>query len=59
MADRRIDYYLTKGLRVECKFLPLDTIENHQMKQTVTLSVGKFAVRPHLWQKEPVILQTT
>jgi hypothetical protein len=56
--DRRIDYYVTKGLKIECKFLPLDTIENHQMNPTIKLSEGKFTVRPHLWQKTPVILQT-
>jgi len=54
--DRRIDYYLTQRLQVECKFLPLDTIKDHQMKATVKLGGGKLAVRPYVWEKDPINL---
>jgi hypothetical protein len=48
-AKRRLDYYRTKGLKVECKFLPLDGIKNHQLPNCVKLPDGKLAIRPHLW----------
>jgi len=55
-SARRTDYYRTKGLAVECKFLPLGGIKDHQMKNMVKISDEKFAVRPHVWQKHPIIL---
>jgi hypothetical protein len=55
-SSRRTDYYRTKGLPVECKFLPLGGIKDHQMKNMVKISDEKFAVRPHVWQKNPIIL---
>ena len=51
---RRTDYYRTKRLNVECKFLPLDNIPHHQMKHTIKIADGKFVARPHLWQREPL-----
>jgi hypothetical protein len=55
-SERRTDYYKTKGLGVDCKFLPLGSIKDHQMKDLVKLANGQFASRPHLWQKNPVVL---
>lgn len=46
---RRTDYYVTKGLKVECSFLPLQGIKEHQLRNLVKLPDGKFAVRPHIW----------
>src|SRR5437762_3127578 len=46
---RRTDYYRTKGLRVDCKFLPLSNIKDHQLPNVVKLRDGKVAVRPHVW----------
>lgn len=57
-STRRTDYYRTKGLAVECKFLPLGGIKDHQMKHMVKISEDKFAVRPHIWQKHPINLAT-
>ena len=48
-SNRRTDYYLKKRLPVECKFLPLKDIPNHQMKGAVKLADGNLAIRPHLW----------
>ena len=50
---RRTDYFTTKGLDVECKFLPLANIKDHQLKGAVKLADGTFAVRPHIWQSCP------
>lgn len=55
-ATRRTDYYKTKGLSVDCKFLPLGGIKDHQMKPVVKLPNGQLVARPHLWQAEPVVL---
>jgi uncharacterized LabA/DUF88 family protein len=55
-STRRTDYYKTKKLNVDCKFLPIGGIKDHQMKPSIKLADGKLVVRPHLWQKEPVIL---
>jgi uncharacterized LabA/DUF88 family protein len=49
--NRRTDYYATRGLDVECRFLPLDTIKDHQMPNLVKLPDSTFAVRPHTWAK--------
>jgi uncharacterized LabA/DUF88 family protein len=46
---RRLDYYRTKGLSVDCKFLPLGDIKNHQLPKCAKLPNGKLAVRPHTW----------
>jgi uncharacterized LabA/DUF88 family protein len=50
--DRRIDYYLTQKLPVECKFLPLETIKDHQFKDLVKVTEPevKLFCRPHLWK---------
>ena len=50
---RRTDYYQTKGLPVECKFLPLGPIKEHQLPHNVKLPNGKFVCRPHLWAAAP------
>ena len=52
---RRTDYYRTKGLAVECKFLPLGGIKDHQLKPVVKLANGHLAVRPHVWQNAAVV----
>ena len=53
-ATRRTDYYVTQRLPVDCKFLPLDGIKDHQLKDTVRLPGDevRFAVRPHVWKKQ-------
>ncbi|SRR6266540_3767116 len=54
-AFRRTDYYKTKGLNVDCKFMPLGGIKDHQMKPIVKLANGQLVARPHLWQPAPVL----
>ncbi len=49
--NRRTDYYRTKRLNVDCRFLPLENIKDHQLPNTVKLGNGNFAVRPHLWNR--------
>jgi hypothetical protein len=51
-AKRRLDYYRTKGLDVECDFLPLGNLPHHQLKPVVQLGNGKVAVRPSIWKGE-------
>ncbi|HTV62710.1 MAG TPA: NYN domain-containing protein [Verrucomicrobiae bacterium] len=53
-STRRTDYYKTKRLNVECKFLPLETISVHQLKQSILIAPGQFSVRPHMWQVQPL-----
>jgi uncharacterized LabA/DUF88 family protein len=53
--DRRTDYYATRGLDVDCKFLPFDTLKDHQLKGAVKLPAGGFAARPHLWVRQGAI----
>lgn len=48
-ALRRTDYYRTKNLPVECKFLPLDGFQQNQLPHLVKLPDGTFAARPHAW----------
>ncbi len=48
-ANRRTDYYKTKGLPVDCKFLPIGNIKDHQLPPVVKLGNGNVSVRPHLW----------
>ena len=50
---RRTDYYVTQKLKVDCKFLPLGNIPDHQFKDLVRLPGAevKFAARPHVWKK--------
>jgi len=48
---RRTDYYRTTGLKVECRFLPLGNLADHQFPNYVKLADGKLAIRPHLWKK--------
>ena len=50
--SRRTDYYKTKGLDVECKFLPLSNVKDHQLKGAILLGNGNFAVKPHIWKAE-------
>lgn len=52
-ASRRTDYYTTQRLPVDCKFLPLEGIPQHQFKDLVRLPGDevKFAARPHIWKK--------
>ena len=47
---RRTDYYRTRGLDVDCKFLPLGNIKDHQFPNLVKIAEGKFAARPHIWR---------
>jgi hypothetical protein len=51
---RRIDYYTTQKLKVECKFLPLGGIKDHQFKDHIRLPGAevKFAIRTHVWKKQ-------
>jgi 6-hydroxy-3-succinoylpyridine 3-monooxygenase len=46
---RRTDYYKTKGLRVECAFLPLHKLKDYQLPGCVKLADGTFAIRPTSW----------
>ncbi len=50
--NRRTDYYATQGLKVDCKFLPLGNIKDHQFKDNVRLPGAeiKFTIRPHIWK---------
>ena len=57
-ATRRTDYYTTRRLNVDCRFLPLGGIKDHQMKPLVKVADGKFVARPHLWQKDPAGMRT-
>lgn len=51
-AERRIDYYITQKLPVECKFLPLDTMEAHQLPTSIKVQQPevKIFMRPHIWK---------
>lgn len=51
-SNRRTDYYRTKGLNVECRFLPLGSIKDHQLPGVVRLPDGTLAVRPHIWSRK-------
>lgn len=48
--NRRTDYYTTKGLNVDCRFLPLGDIKNHLLKPVVKIAGGKFAACPESWK---------
>ena len=48
-GNRRLDYYRIKGLSVDCKFLPLENLGEHQLKPVVPLGGGHCAVRPSAW----------
>lgn len=50
--DRRTDYYITKGLRVNCDFLPMAGIAQHQLPNLVKVAKGEFAHRPSVWAEE-------
>jgi hypothetical protein len=50
-ANRRTDYYKTKGIPVACKFLPLGNIKDHQLPNIVHLPGGRLVARPHTWTK--------
>ncbi len=45
---RRNDYYPTIG--VQCKFLPLGSMEKHQLRSKIILANGKIVERPKLWE---------
>ena len=49
-GNRRTDYFKTKRLNVHCSFLPLDTLANHQLPNSINLGGGKFACRPPSWK---------
>ncbi len=53
-STRRTDYYRTKKLPVECKFLPLDCIKNCQFPNVVRLQGNTLAIRPHAWASPAV-----
>lgn len=46
---RRTDYYLTRGLPVQCEFLPLGSIKEQQLPVKVRLGQGRLAIRPTSW----------
>lgn len=48
---RRLDYYPTAKLPVECKFLPLASLSHHQLKNLIKLPNGNFAIRPDSWKR--------
>jgi uncharacterized LabA/DUF88 family protein len=48
--DRRVDYYKTKNLAVDCAFLNLKGIKENQFPNFVMLGGGKKAIRPHVWK---------
>jgi hypothetical protein len=50
-AKRRLDYYSNAKLPVQCKFLPLENLPEHQLKGAVKLPNKTFAVRPGEWKK--------
>lgn len=50
-AKRRLDYYANAKLPVQCKFLPLENLHEHQLKHAVNLGSGNFACRPEEWKK--------
>ena len=56
---RRIDYYTTQKLPVDCNFLPLDQIKDHQLKDSIRLPGAevKLAIRPHVWKKPGALPQ--
>jgi hypothetical protein len=53
--QRRVDYYNTQNLPVDCAFLNLKGIKENQLPNFVLLGGGKKAVRPHIWQAQPVL----
>ena len=55
-SARRTDYYFTKGLKVDCKFLPLNGLKENQLNPIIKLGGGKVAVRPHFWQISAQVL---
>ena len=46
-ASRRLDFY--KGIGVDCRFLPLDSMSYSQMPDTIKLSNGDIVCRPSCW----------
>jgi hypothetical protein len=51
-STRRIDYYTTQKLMVDCNFLPLGRLKDHQLKDVIRLPgvEAKLAVRPYVWK---------
>lgn len=49
---RRTDYYRNKGLSVDCQFLPLDNLKDHQLPNAVRRpgEEVRFLNRPHTWR---------
>lgn len=47
--DRRTDYYATRGLDVECRFLPLGNLGQHQLRTPFNIGNGFFVHRPSSW----------
>ena len=50
-SSRRLDYYKTKNLDIDCRFLPLDGLAHNQLPNCVKLGEGKVSVRPHVWSR--------
>lgn len=50
---RRLDYYRHQGLPVDCRFLPLNGIPQHQLKHNVKLPDNTFACKPANWNAPP------
>jgi len=48
--ERRVDYYKTRKLAVDCAFLSLKGIKENQFPNFVMLGGGKKAIRPHIWK---------
>ena len=53
--QRRVDYYNTQKLPVDCAFLNLKAIQENQLPDYVMLGGGKRVIRPHLWRAQIVL----
>lgn len=52
-SQRRVDYYITQRLNVDCRFLPLGGIKENQLPNFVKMGGVQKAIRPHTWQESP------
>ncbi len=55
--QRRVDYYNTQKLPVDCAFLNLRGMKENQLPNFVMLGGGKKAIRPHVWKLPDIIPQ--
>ena len=49
---RRVDYYKTQNIAVDCQFLNLRGVPENQLSHYVLLGPGRKAVRPHIWSAQ-------